>query len=119
MFAHSMVLLVLATFLHKQQCGDIQDWSDFGAARANNDVVEQMHSEERSGGFLSSNHCDSVNMKEHLSVMQKLQQLFDRRPRLEAVGLCQESWCCAELQDMVWRFGSWTASWDDPFGHHL
>ena len=62
-FAHSMVLLVLATFLHKRQCGDIQDWSDFGAARANSDVVEQMHSEERSGGLLSSNHCDSVDIK--------------------------------------------------------
>ena len=85
--AHAMILLVLATFLHKQQCGDIQDWSDFGAIRANSDVVEQLHSEERTGGLLASNHSDSVNMKEHTAVMGKLQQLFDRRPRLEAAGV--------------------------------
>ena len=73
--------------MHKQQIGGLKDWSDFGLTQCNSETVEQVHSEERTGGLLPSNHDDSVDLGQHCSCITKVQQLFDRRPRLQASGV--------------------------------
>jgi hypothetical protein len=85
--AHGVINLILVQFTEKLQNGDIQFWVDIGLHNVNNDCNEEMHSEERSGGILRWNHDSSVDSNQHCTVMTKLQQVFDRRPRLKNAGL--------------------------------
>ena len=77
---------VLNHYRDMEQFGDIQKW-DCSLCRCNNDIVENVHSEERTGGMMRFTNDLSVNLAQHCLCLNRIQQVHDRRPRLEAAGV--------------------------------
>lgn len=82
--------LCLAHFREKEQFGKQTEpsaWEDLGLQELNQDVVESVHSEERTGNMTRGNSDWSVNMSDHLEKLSRVLKIFSRRAKLSNAGL--------------------------------
>jgi hypothetical protein len=80
--AESFTNYLLMFHRHHQEHG--LSWDKLGLCRANTDSLEGMHSEERCGNETSTGADWNVDLGGHLTAMTRLQQVYERKPILQA-----------------------------------
>ena len=76
---------VLAFHRHREDTH--RPWSDLGLARANNDGIEGLHSEERVGGVMTKCGGTAVTLAQSVHTCTRLTQVTDRQTKLRAADV--------------------------------